>query len=258
MRIGAHDVRCSVKLLYEPEDLQALETELFEGMHAASLTEILRKIDQSFGQSYYTLRQLPFEQRKQIVSLLTHEMVEKISQDHELLFDQNRTMNEIYRSMNLPIPPEIRFIAEFTLARRIKAAVIEASRFGFELKKATAVTKALKDVKAFGIELNTKEATQFLSSELKERMRGMEQLLKFETIQECSNIMKLASKIEAPIDLREVQDRLFFLVKKWVFVDQAVPEVVQKNPEEFMQLLKEFHISIDGLPALLHKRVSTS
>ena len=183
--------------------------------------------------------------------MLSQETVEKIREGHETLYDQNRRVSEIYRSINLPIPQEIRFAAELTLERRLRKAIVALSEGKFALKKTLSISRIMKDAKAFSVELDKTEIAKFLSRELMQRINRLEQDTTLDGLVECLNINRLASKIEVEIDQRESQDCLFFLIRKWEEKKSQIPEIIRNNAEQFVRLLREFHIQPDRFNTLM-------
>ncbi|MBI3306869.1 MAG: DUF3536 domain-containing protein [Candidatus Omnitrophica bacterium] len=102
VQIGLYDFRCSIKPFLDPQSMEEIEKDLFDGLDQHHIVELLRKIDSYFGETYYSVKDLLLVDRLKILSLLTRGMIEKISGVYEKLYDENQKMNEIYRSVNLP------------------------------------------------------------------------------------------------------------------------------------------------------------
>ena len=253
VHLGLFDFRCSIKPFSDQADFENMEKEFFAELPSIHFVELLRKIDSFFGPTYYDLKDLPVQERTEIISFLTKEIIEKISAIYENLYDENRRMNEIYRAIRLPIPREIRYAVEHTLSRRLGTAVKQLARQGFNLKKAGPVTHVLEAVKSFGVEIDKEGVTQFLSGELERRTRVLRQIADPEAVTECLNIQKLAKRIGVGLPLEPSQENLFFLLKQWIENPQAIPEGVQASLPSWIQLVTDLHLSPDSFKKAVHK-----
>lgn len=214
-QFGSYDFRCSVKPYSEQMPFDAMEREFFDDLQAIHLVELIRRIDGYFGEKYYSLKDMFFEERLKIISTLTGESIKKISEVNEQLYEQNRRMNEVYRSINLPIPEEIRYAVEYTLTKQLQAAVMQLARENFAARKLVSVIRIMEVAKSFHIEPRKDKFVGFLSQELARRIKSLLQGLEKSLIEECSNILKLAKKMGIQLQEREAQDYLFILLKEW-------------------------------------------
>lgn len=243
VHMGLYDFRCSVKAFTNHEELERLEKEFFSDVQSLDMIELMRKIDRFLGQQYYSLRDLPVRERTKIISMLTHEMIEKIDEVHERLYDDNRRMSEIYRSINLPIPEEIRYAVEHTLKRRLEAAVKTLSEQGFNIKKATALQRLLENAKSFDVELKIASIAQFLNGELERRTESLLKKLQPEVVAECVQIQKLAKKMKIELSHARSQEHLFSLIRTWQSEMFSMPAMSPETATLLAQLLTELHIS---------------
>lgn len=245
-QIGTYDFRCSVKAFTGMSELEAIENELFKDLDSLHIVELLRKIDRFFGEKYWALKDIPLRERKRIISVLAKEALEKINAVHESLYDEHRRMSEIYRSINLPIPVGIRYAAEHTLSRRLLDAITTLAREGYNLKKARQVYRIIESAKSFGVTLQKIETAQFLSQDLLRKTEYLREALDEKEIIACLNICRLTKKMGAELDLREVQDSLFYLLKQ-ISEEKKVPqETTAQTVEALMQFVQAIGINPAG------------
>src|SRR3989338_6381623 len=251
IQIGQYDFRCSVKPFQGYSEFKKVEEELFKGLEVLHMVELMRKIDIYFGEKYFSLKDLPLEERKKVISILTGEMIEKISNQQEQLFDENRKMNEIYRSINLPIPKEIRFAAAHTLKRRLERAVEELAEGSFSPKKAIPVYRIIEMAKSFDIELEKENLAHFLRNELDTRTRRLLEKVDSNLMMECLHIGKLAKKIGIELDMRESQDHVFSLTNQFDSRNHIVPFLDGETKVQLLSLLAMAHINTSVLKKAL-------
>lgn len=257
LHIGVYDFRCSVKPFQSEEELERLEKEFFDELHALHIIELLRKMDDVFGEKYYALKDLPLREKTKIISILTREVIEKISSALENLYDENRRMNEIYRSINLPIPEQIRYAAEHTLGRRLKMSIVELAEKGFNPKKAAAFYRLIDQAKSFRVKLPEKDLANFLSREFEKRTEALLSDFRPEVIMDCLNIQKTAKKMKMDFEKRKSQEHLFFLIQQWMRDPEKLPEAVRHSQPPFLQLLSDLQINVEDFKKFIQSRFST-
>ncbi len=253
VQIGLYDFRCSIKPFLDAQNMEDIEKDLFEGLHRHHIVDLLRKIDGYFGETYYSLKDLLLVDRLKIISLLTREMIEKISTVYEHLYDENQKMSEIYRSVNLSIPEEIRYAAKHTLERRIYAAVQDLASEGFQQKKTAAIYRLIEAAKSFEVEIRKEEIAKFLNREFKSRAKKLMNCIALETIEECYQIQRIAKRIGVELEHRETQEYFFLLMKRWVTDPQTLPDMLKNSENHLLQVMAELHLHTDELKKLLHK-----
>ena len=249
---GLYDFRCSVKPFMSFEELEHMEKEFFDALPSMHLVELFRKMDDLFGEDYYALKDLPHHQRVKIISILTGGIIEKISAAYENLYDENKRMSEIYRTIHLPIPEEIHYAAEHTLSRRLESAVFELAANGFNPKKVAPLNRVIDNAKHFGVKLKKENAGRFLSVEFERRSQGFFKGVEADKVQECLSIQKAARKINVELALSRPQEHLLFLLKAWEEAGR-LPEAVLQAAPAVLQLLGDLNIHPDGLKKLLPK-----
>ncbi len=249
---GLYDFRCSVKPFVSFEELERVEKEFFDALPSMHLVELFRKMDDLFGEEYYALKDLPHHQRVKIISILTGGIIKKISAAYENLYDENRRMSEIYRTIHLPIPEEIHYAAYHTLSRRLESAVLDLAANGFNPKKAAPLNRIIENAKHFGVVLKKGNTARFLNVELERRAKGFSEGVLPEVIQECLQIQKVARKINVELDISRAQEHLLALVKKWLEVEKLPDTVLQAGPA-ILQLLGDLNIHPDGFKKLVSK-----
>ncbi len=255
VQLGPFDFRCSLKAADKVPTAQKIESELFHDLESAHVAEMLRRIDEIFGKNYYTLKDLPMEQRLRVVKILGQDTLEKIHQAYEALFDENHRMNEIYRSMNLPLPKEIRDAVADTLERRLYQAILNLATIGFDPRRAMPASRILREAKIFGAAVRTIRIVAFLSEELAQRVDRLCQSPDAALIQECLNIVLLAKKLRLALEIRRSQDRLFFQIKKWRQNPDDMPEAIRREAALFSKLIAALEIHEDIFQSVVGENI---
>lgn len=251
IQIGFYDFRCSVKPYVTEDEFDKLEKELFQALYQLPILDLSKKIDSHFGETYYALKDLRLGDRAKIISILTHETIAKVSNFYENIYEENLRMNEIYRSINVPIPVEFRYAAEHTLSKRMMDAVREWGDKGFLSKRTPPIYRIVDSARALDVQIRKEPISQYLSGELSKGIKEFISKLDPEVLQRLLAIVRLAKKIEVFLDKREAQDDLFALFKSWRGSPQAIPQVIRDEEHHLHQLMDEIDLSAEKLRKLL-------
>ncbi len=251
IQIGFYDFRCSVKPYTTEEEFEKLERDLFEALYQLPILDLSKKIDTFFGETYYALKDLRLGDRAKIISILTHETITKVSHFYEQIYEENLRMNEIYRSINVPIPVELRYAAEHTLSKRMMEAVRDWGERGFPAKRMLSIYRIMDSAKALDVHIHKEPLAQYLSEQLCMGLREFIAKLDPEIIQRLLSIARLAKKIDVFLDRREAQDDLFALFRSWKGSPQAIPQVIRDQESHLHQLMDELDLSSEKLKKIL-------
>ncbi|MBN1688814.1 MAG: DUF3536 domain-containing protein [Candidatus Omnitrophica bacterium] len=258
IQIGLYDFRCSVKPYTSEEEFRIFERSLFEKISQdhGDVLVLLKEIDARFGESYFMLKDLLLEDRMKIISLLTKGQIEKVSRFYEQIYDENRRMNTIYRSINLPIPVEFRYAAEHVLSKRLAEIVSKLAEQGFPLKKATPAYRIIETAQIFHVNIQKESTAQLLSDELTRRILEFVNQPRPDLIRECLNIHKLSKKMGIDVDRRQAQNHLFSLLKGWHENPASIPGLILQNADLLVQLMRELQLAVDSFKRLTAEKVS--
>ncbi len=225
--------------------IENIEKQFFEELHSLHIVEIFRKIDDVFGEKYYSLKELPVEERMKLIKQLTREGVLRISGNLEQLFEDNRRLNEIYRSINLPIPEQIRYAAEHTLHRRLKRAINTMAEHGFSPQHSQAVNRTMETAVSFGVELKKEGSIYFLSRELEKRVRKLNLAPDKQNVTECLNILKLSKKIKIELEKGRCQEQIFHFLNHMAAHPEKFSKEIREMWPDVLQLAAELNIQTE-------------
>jgi hypothetical protein len=252
IQIGFYDFRCSVKPYSSEEEFDKLERDLFEALYQLPILDLSKKIDQHFGETYYALKDLRLGDRAKIISILTHETIAKVSNFYENIYEENLRMNEIYRSINVPIPVEFRYAAEHTLSKRMLEAVKDWGARGFPAKRTLSIYRIMDSAKALDVLIHKEPLAQYLSEEFCKELQEFIHTLDPEILQKLLSMARLAKKIEVSLDKRQAQDDLFGLFRSWKGAPHVIPKVIREQEPHLHQLMEELDLSAEKLKKILN------
>lgn len=220
LQFGTFDFRCSIKSVSIFKDMDTAEEELFNALYSAQVVDLLRSIDHYFGKEYFSLQDMFQADRIKVVTELTKEIVEEISRTYDSIYEKHRMINEIYQTINLPIPPEIYFATEFSLNKKLSQELEELADKGFDPNKFYGVIKILQIGRANKVHIDLRKVSAFLSKELGQRILKIKEIFhgglvsENDLVQESINIIEFAEGLKVPLEYETVQLLLFKALEK--------------------------------------------
>jgi hypothetical protein len=120
MYFGDVDFYCVLRDFQGAAEFKAATGQLWTHFRAGSVPSILHHAQQLFGPEEYGLEHLLPDGRESISGNLFRKMVDRFSEQYELLYEDNRRNIEMLHEAGFELPKELRAAAEFTIGRRFE------------------------------------------------------------------------------------------------------------------------------------------
>lgn len=205
---------------------------LFSTYKTSHLTQLIQTLSQEFHQEYYTLKDAFAESNRRIISTVTHDEIDRLS---DLLFynaDKNRKLLNFCKQEFIPIPTLFLFSQEFTIQKRLEH-LFDNKIDGTKIYESVAdlVTQA----QSFGLTIRTDQFAAAIMHRLAETS--------FECFQNPTSLPKfeeMRALIKA-VHLLPGQPALWSIENQWfLFIQQQEP-----------RLMKKSDFSASGIPGVL-------
>ena len=173
-----------------------------------SLAEVIRLVDRHFGPECFSLRDLDAAARSEFIERMITGLIDRLGATYAFLYDEHRKTIEAIEATGVEVPRELRVIAEYTLARRFDAAMLDTSESvdPGPLRAAIAIGREAKEL---GIELRLPRSEATLRRLLVETARV---LVQTPTAEVAGRMIDLLTACRAPglnVTLDRVQDVMF-------------------------------------------------
>jgi alpha-amylase/alpha-mannosidase (GH57 family) len=155
LKLSAHDIHCVVREDMADADYLPMKTTLIETFARHSLSEVVRSLDRTFGENYYTAKDLFLDDRRRVLAQVGEGMLEQFEETYRRLYRENRRLMEYLHELNVPLPQGFTLAAEFLVNRtfsRVMANVIATGQSDDE------VEEVLHEARKWQVPLATKES----------------------------------------------------------------------------------------------------
>ena len=159
LKLSVHDVHCVVRTDITDAAYAQMKTTLIETFARHSLSEVVRSLDRTFGEDYYTAKDLFLDDRRRVLAQIGEGMSEQLEETYRQLYRENRRLVEYLHELNVPLPRGFALAAEFLVNRtfsRVMANVIEKGQNDDE------VEEVLREARKWQVPLATQESAHLV------------------------------------------------------------------------------------------------
>ncbi|MFC1738027.1 DUF3536 domain-containing protein [Planctomycetota bacterium] len=206
LHLGSHNLICAVADRMSDTEFLDMQRNLENAFREGNTTEVMRLMNVSLGDNNYSLRHLLKDEQRRILYELLETTWQEIRASFLHIYEQNYTVIELMRGMNIPLPKTLSAPAEFILNQeltnlirsdksdlsRVLTLVNEAERLSLNLDQTTLYFEATRKVNR-------------LMSRLQSSPNNLELLEKIKTT------LQIFLFVSPKIDLQEAQNIFFAL-----------------------------------------------
>lgn len=202
LKLSAHDVHCVVREDITASAYAPMKTALLETFARHSLSEVVRRLDRTFGEEYFTAKDLFIDDRRRVLAQVGEAMLARLEDTYWRLYRENRRLMEYLRELNVPLPHGFSLAAEFLVNRtfsRVIARVIERE------PQADEVEEVLREARKWQVPLATKEAELLVTRAIEEHIVALlaDRLSNGVTI--ASRLLQIAEHVNLRLNLWRAQ-----------------------------------------------------
>ncbi|HEU5299252.1 MAG TPA: DUF3536 domain-containing protein [bacterium] len=117
---GGHEVHCAVGVGWDEARFSALREALVERSARNVLSDVVRAIDLAFGPNHFSLRELPLEDRREVLARLTERTLRDLEDGSRRLYQDNRPLMEYLREAGAEVPTPLVTAAVVALTRQLE------------------------------------------------------------------------------------------------------------------------------------------
>jgi hypothetical protein len=128
LHLGGFNFAASVVRCQDPDDARKVCALLDDLPAEAGITDLLRLLKAALGPALVSLGDLPPSDRRRLMKVLDEELLSGLSRSYQETYTQHLGTIAALREANMPVPPELRMAAEYTLSHQLTQAAGELAR----------------------------------------------------------------------------------------------------------------------------------
>ncbi len=154
LHLAGHDFSCGV-LPYDEPRYARLKADLARRYERSSLTDVVRGMDEHFGQETFSLHHLFLEGRRLVVANVIRHVLDRHEETYRRIWEENRKLMHYLREADVPIPDGLALVARHVLEHGILAELEQTDRLGAIPERAFELHA---EARALGLALDLKPA----------------------------------------------------------------------------------------------------
>jgi alpha-amylase/alpha-mannosidase (GH57 family) len=244
LHFGDHNLCGGVREYQGDEAYQAMAWEVTEAFSWAEFPETIRRIDQHFGTSTYSLRSLFRDEQRKVLDQIMKSSLEEAWSAYRLIYNHHSPLMRFLMDLNVPLPKAYQATAEFVLNLNLRQA-LEAEDLDMSYIK-----NLLEEAQVLQVELDAPSLEYALRQTLErlaERMGGAPAELS--VLKDLDDVLALAAALPFEVNLWKVQNiyytQLYTRYPQWRHrAAQGQPEA-QTWVDHFLALGEKLAIHVD-------------
>jgi alpha-amylase/alpha-mannosidase (GH57 family) len=239
--LGEVDLRCSVRPFEDKDSYEVLKRDLAKAFHRHSSTELIRLMDRSFPERYFSMKDLFSDQRRRIIGAATKHMYEEQAALFESFYSKNKDLAKLIVNHEVQLPDTFLAAARFVLNRILLRELDKLSR-GFFPDELESV---MEETKFWKITLDLRSAEKLIRSRILKLVKKLKEKPQDISIAyEIDHFLELGRNLEITLQLGEVQI-VFLKIARSLTNSGAIP-----IPEFFFELADKLAVNLNGASIL--------
>lgn len=207
VHFGGHEVHCAAQVGLPAERVAELRTTVLRRFGRDVLSEVMRTLDAVLGPAYFTLRDLPLEDRRSVLAALTARQLQALDETYRRVYQENRAMMEYLRDAQAPLPPEMVMTAVVVLTRDLETELNTPPERPLAARTFTLVD----ELRSWGREVRAERFEPLLRRRLEVVLSGPWPVP--DRLQRAAEVLELADAAGLTLDLWEAQNRFYHLMR---------------------------------------------
>ncbi len=239
LQFSEGDFHCAIKTYDESENILELSKKLTDIYLKYPITEIIRALDNIFGNEYYTLKDILVEDRSNILSTSLKEKLKKFSNVYREVYNEGKSSILELINLGITVPNEYKLAAQYTLSNDFNDLFKNCENITDDTVIQTA-SNIVEEAALFKIDIDKSPTSNIFSQQIQKTIYNF---IKNFDIHRLNNVIKLfecAGKLNIKVDISEAQNMYFNKIySKFTHLLDAV-----KKTNDNLEEIREFLFSI--------------
>lgn len=161
LHLGGYNFAASLVSCDDPQDGRKVCALLQDQPAGATSAELMRTLKVALGPTFYGLGDLPPSDRRRLLRVLDKDKLDSLASSYQQIYTEHLGTITALNEAHMPVPPELRMAAEFTLSHRLAQAAADLARAPAGPAEAS-LASVLELARRTGVELDRGEAIRTL------------------------------------------------------------------------------------------------
>ncbi|MCD7739817.1 MAG: DUF3536 domain-containing protein, partial [Candidatus Gastranaerophilales bacterium] len=233
------DFHCTIKRYDDSENMMELSKKILNTYLTQPATEVLRLLDNIFGNDYYTLKDVLIEERSNILLSTLKDKLSKFSNNYRDVYNDGKSSIMQLIALGINVPVEYKLAAQYTLTNDFNELFTNTSNITDEsiIQRAIEINE---EAAAFKIEIDKTSTNKIYSAEIQKTIYNFTKNFDIHRLDKILKLFECAGKIQLKVDISEAQNMYFN--KIYVKFTKLLDSVLQQNDN--LDEVRDFLFSI--------------
>jgi alpha-amylase/alpha-mannosidase (GH57 family) len=217
LHLGDHNINCGIGPFLGQAAYKKMERDVCETFDRADFPETIRRLDNYFGASTYSITSLFQDEQRKVVNLIMEPTLNEAESTYAQFYEHHAPLIRFLKSANMPMPKIISTASEFVVNARLKRA------FGEEVLGEQDIRWLLEEAQVVGVQWDTATLEYAFRLTL-ERMatRLLEFPWEFQRVHDVETAVSLLDELPFEVNTWKAQNIVYEVL------EQIYPETLKE------------------------------
>jgi alpha-amylase/alpha-mannosidase (GH57 family) len=206
--LNDRDMHCGIKATVGREVYAALLEDANSSFQQPTPTELIRLVDRHLGPMYYSVRDLSERARSEFIDQEMRVLLGRLGATYGFLYDEHRKTIEALEIAGVEVPNELKLIAQYTLARRLDSAVLDAHD-GTDPDMVRTATSIARDARELGVKLEVPRTVARFAALLLDAANALGERRDARSARDLLELLELTRSLGLEVPVDAVQEVIF-------------------------------------------------
>lgn len=233
------DFHCAIRNFDGFDRYMKIMQKIIQTYQNSPLTETIRLLDEYFGREYYTLKDIFFEERQNIINSLLKNKREKFQSVYREVYNDGRGIILHFRNLGLKVPSEFKLAAQYTLSQDFNAIFENHEDVLVNENLLQAACDINNEAKALNIELQKEPTEKIFAAEIAKRIQNFSKNYEINKLDATLDIFKISETLDINPNINEAQYIYFTQIySNFSTLVTKVKSSVEDTKEFLLKILK--------------------
>ena len=208
LQFSGGDFHCAIKKYNASMDFEKIKEDIIRAYMEEPITSVIRKLDEQFGISYFTLKDVFLEERRQILNILMKDTLNKFSNTYQEIYDENKGSIYHLQSLGMKIPDEFKIAAQYNLTKKFNNIIQSCGKY-FDDESVEEAKNIISEAKQIGITLDKSKSSEIFTKLLVYKFFKLSKNLEIQRVEGILKLFKQIDELEIDVNILEMQSIYF-------------------------------------------------
>ena len=208
LQFSGGDFHCAIKKYNQSMNFEEVKDDMIKTYMEEPITSVIRKLDEQFGTSYFTLKDVFLEERRKILNILMKDTLNKFSNTYQEIYDENKGSIYHLQSLGMKIPDEFKIAAQYNLTKKFNNIIEMCGKY-FDDESVEEAKNIIIEAKQIGITLDKTKSSEIFEKLLTYKMFKLSKNLEIQRVEGLLKLFRQIDELEIDVNISEMQSIYF-------------------------------------------------